>query len=183
MSDTSTNIMLDLETLDTSPYSIIVTIGAIKFDYLTKLPKFEELTEKNSFYRRLNIESSEKHGFTRSAETMEWWNKQDKAVRDEALTTEPRFDLKKVLKDFKIWAGDNTKIWSHGATFDCVILQEAYKIMNITPPWKYWDSRDTRTVYDLAGLKLNSANTKHHALNDCYDQILLLQESLTKLKI
>jgi len=51
-------------------------------------------------------------------------------------------------------------------------------------PWKFWQVRDTRTVYDLAGLSLKDLDqsNQHHALHDCLRQIDGIKRSLEKLK-
>lgn len=40
--------------------------------------------------------------------------------------------------------------WSHGVTFDLMILTLAYKQLGIKEPWHYSKMRDTRTLLDLA---------------------------------
>ena len=50
--------------------------------------------------------------------------------------------------------------------------------------WKFYNLRDTRTLYDLGKVFLrNIENNKHHSLYDCYNQILTLKEAFKNLKI
>ena len=66
------NVMLDLETLGTSPGCIILSIGAVFFD-------------KNGlgqeFYQTIDVQSSIDAGLTMSGGTFKWWMGQQGAVR------------------------------------------------------------------------------------------------------
>jgi hypothetical protein len=65
-----------------------------------------------------------------------------------------------------------------------VIMDEAYKRCGMVPPWKFWDERDTRTLYEVAGVKNWDLpkNSKHHALHDCYRQIVGVHMSMNRLR-
>ena len=78
------------------------------------------------------------------------------------------------------------KVWCHGASFDCVILQNAFDIYRMSTPWKFWNIRDTRTLYDIANIDLNEIKKEtsfasHHALSDCYNQIIGVNKAVKKL--
>lgn len=60
--------------------------------------------------------------------------------------------------------------------------------MNIEIPWKFWNSRDTRTVYDLAGIDMKKISVPdnykaHHALGDCLKQIEGLKQAFKILEV
>lgn len=178
-----TEIMVDLETLSTASNSIILSIGAVKFDRSFELPKIENC---EVFYRRINIDSCRKVGLVSSEDTINWWNKQDESVRYEALDNPDRSDLKDVLNDFSKWLGYNTfnkKIWGHGDDFDCVILDNAYKCCGLKTPWNFWNTRDTRTLFDIANININDfpITGAHHALNDAYRQVKCVKIAFSKL--
>lgn len=42
-------------------------------------------------------------------------------------------------------------IWSHGAAFDCAMLEDTYASLGLETPFSYRDIRDTRTLFTLAG--------------------------------
>lgn len=176
------HIMLDIETLGTSSNSIILTIGAIKFKPTTPIDSIENC---DTFYRRIDIESCRKVGLISEEQTVKWWNSQDSSVKFEALENQDRLPLTQVLLEFTKWFGKSVKIWGHGDDFDCVILTNAYKACNLTPPWKFWNTRDTRTLFDLARVNIKSfcQDNIHHALHDSYRQILATQESLKILNL
>jgi len=172
--------MIDLETLSTRPNAVILVLAAVKFNRTGKIRKLEDM---DTFYHRITINSCEEKGMHTDPETQKWWDKQDREVREEAFG-EPREDLSVVLRKFIEWYGDAKTPWSHGATFDLVILNDAFRRCNLEAPWKFWDCRDTRTLYDIAGVKnwdLPQAS-KHHALYDCDRQIWGVKESIRRLQ-
>ena len=172
--------MLDLETLGTLSNSVILTIGAIKFDPEKTISSLEDC---NTFYKRITISSCKDVGLVSEESTIQWWNSQDVNVRYEAIDNQDRLPLQQVLLEFTKWFGNSKKIWGHGDDFDCVIMANAYQACNLTPPWKFWNTRDTRTLYDLANVNLKnfSQDNIHHALHDSYRQILALQKSYNNL--
>ena len=76
---------------------------------------------------------------------------------------------------------DHKYIWANSPSFDCIILENAYKSCNLEIPWKFWNLRDCRTVYDLGKINLKSVSAvKHNALDDCYNQIIALSNFFCK---
>ena len=175
------NIMLDLETLSTRSDAVIIVIGAIKFSRKGKTPRLDEM---DTFYRRITVKSCEKAGLRIDQSTIDWWKQQDKDVRYEALENPDRVSLEDALRDFSKWFGDaKTCVWGNGADFDCTILGEAFSRIEMQIPWKFFLTRDCRTLFDLAGIKKSDLPTglEHHALHDCYRQIIGVKLSLKNL--
>lgn len=172
--------MLDLETLSTRGHAAILVIAAIKFDRGDNLPKIDE---SDKFYAKISLDSCHSVGLHIDKQTIKWWDEQDPVVRKEVFS-EPREDLETVLTRFKTWYSNADKIWSNGATFDIPILAEAYARCKMEPPWKFWLARDTRTLYDLAGVTQKDlpAGNLHHALHDCWRQIWGVKESLKRIR-
>ena len=52
------------------------------------------------------------------------------------------------------------------------------------PPWVFWDVRDTRTLYDIGKVYVNSLpkGNAHHAVHDCYRQIVGVHRALRNLE-
>lgn len=182
-------IMLDLETLSVRPNAVIVVIGAIKFNRYDELP--EKIDEKclrnlNTFYERVHIESCQELGMCIDDATLSWWEAQDKDAKHEALQNPKRLPLKTALAKFSKWFGTEsyTKIWGNGSSFDCTILGEAYKRCNMTPPWKFWMERDLRTILDIGRIRVSDLPQykKHHALYDCYRQIIGFQRAFKNIR-
>lgn len=159
-----THIMVDLETMGSRPGSVIASIGAVVFD-----PVAGTLGE--AFYRTIKLSSCADVGLRFDGDTVGWWLRQGDEARA-ALFVEPS-PLAAVLNEFYAWwrARNGAFFWSHGANFDDPILAEAFRAIGGGPPWKYWDSRCTRTVFDLAGVKPDRAAGVHHtALDDAKAQ-------------
>lgn len=170
------DVMVDLETLSTSPNSHILTIGAIRFARSKTTKKLEQM---DAFYRRISFESNDLLNRHKSSPTITWWMEQTKDARKEAFAKSSRVELRRALEDFISWFGDSKYLWCHGAAFDAVILEDAMRQCGLEPPFKYWNVRDTRTVYDLHKIELrkHKSGTAHHALHDCYSQIEALRNA------
>jgi len=192
-------VMIDLETLSVRPDSAILIIAAIKFDRNEKWSQKAKLVPKEEqscrliegvagvhcFYKRIDLLSCLELGMRISPETQAWWSTQDENIRKEAFGPENRIVLKEALKQFSEWFGDSKLIWGHGDDFDCTILGEAYERCSMEKPWKFWNTRDTRTLFDLASVRMSDLPTenKHHALYDCYRQIIGVQLAIKKLNL
>lgn len=178
-----TDVMMDLETLSVRPHAAIIIIGAIRFnrgEIWDKNIDARDLEKLDVFYRRININSCVNYGLHIDESTEKWWKGQDPDVQYEALQHPDRVTLKTALTEFKEWFGSDrrTKIWGNGSGFDCTVLGEAYTRCGVEKPWKFWMERDFRTVMDMAGLYASDLPQyiKHHALWDCYRQIIGFQQ-------
>ena len=171
--------MLDIETLSTKPNALILTIGAIKFNRNQDIKNIEEL---ETFYVRIDKNSCKNLNMDISKETLDWWHSQSEEYKYEALLNKDRVNIDIGLKNLSKFIGNTKYIWSNSPNFDCVILEYAYRVCNLEIPWKFYNLRDTRTVYDLGNVSLKTiGKTKHHALYDCYNQILTLNQAFKNL--
>lgn len=170
----SGDVMVDIETLAVSPDATILTIGAQGFD-----PFSDRFTDE-TFYARITLESQEDRAVDDS--TVEWWSNQNEEAREEAFGEENRIPLKEALEQLTpiLWKAE--RIWANGVTFDMVILEHAYKTNGLNMPWKYFQVMDARTIYKIANRRASLSNS-HNALEDCVNQIDMLQKSLKELGI
>lgn len=157
-----TDIMLDLETFGIRPGCVIRSIGAIVFN-----PKTGHLGSE--FYVNVDRASCELLGMHVDASTEAWWKRQSLQARA-ALEVDPK-PLSDALWSFSAWWSTNggERIWSHGANFDQPIMEAAYPLVGMQAPWSFWNSRCTRTLYDIAGVdtrKMSAGEVKHNALDD-----------------
>lgn len=175
--------MLDLETLSTRMNAVVLVIAGIKFDRSIPI-KTPDYKDSNVFYRRIDLASYKNLDCHIDPETEAWWKKQSKEVQEEVFGKgKERISLRQALLEFKNWFGNSKQIWSNGNTFDIPILSEWFSKLNIPIPWKFYNSRDTRTIYELAGIKSFDLpqDNLHNALYDCWRQIVGVNKSYLKL--
>lgn len=164
--------MIDIETLDVQPTATILTIGAQAFD-----PLSEEFYD--SFYARINIDNQTDR--TVDDGTVDWWGKQPAAAQAEAFGEEDRVELKDALEDLHKLAWNANRVWANGIAFDMTILENAYKSFDMPLPWQYYKVMDARTIYNIANA--GRLGNSHHALEDCVNQVVLLQKAFNKLGV
>jgi exodeoxyribonuclease VIII len=165
--------MIDLETMSTSHNATILTLGAVIFDpFSNKI--FEEL------YFRIDIDVQAEMGRDVSDDTLDWWSKQDPEIMLEAFSDDDRLPLDEAMDKFHKFVWNCDKVWSHGAVFDIVILEDLLRQMKRIEPWKFWNCRDTRTLFDLADPEMPQT-AKHNALEDARRQAIGVQNVYRKL--
>lgn len=174
-----THCMLDLETWGTRPGCSIRSIGAVIFD-----PWQSGLGAE--FYANVDGESCSSAGLTVDPDTAEWWESQSPEARAHLRGTRRTLDYALTLVSAFWRANGATFIWGHGASFDPPILEACFRAVGTPVPWKFWDIRDTRTLFDLANVSLKDfprAGTHHNALDDAKHQALAVQAAYKKLGI
>jgi hypothetical protein len=168
------SLMIDIETIGVAPAATILTIAAQSFD------PFGDGYYDQSYYARITLESQEDRTIDQG--TLDWWATQPDAAREEAFNEQGRVPLDQALDELGKLIWHSKFLWCQGPTFDCTILEHAYKSYNKPIPWQYYRVRDSRTVFSLWP-DLEKPPTSHHALEDCRRQIKLLQETLAYFNI
>ena len=155
------HIMLDLETLGNNPNSVIVAIGAVAFDS-------NGITDE--FYCAVDSESCVQSGLTMDASTVEWWMEQSVEARA-VFADENKVSIQQALLNFSEFCGKDDFVWGNGASFDNVILSNAYKKCRLPQPWMFWNDRCYRTIKSIyRNLALQRIGTYHNALHDAESQ-------------
>lgn len=186
------NVMLDLETLSNKSDAVVVQIAAVMFEPLTGVVGAE-------FNQVVDLEDSMIYG-TLNGETLKWWMQQPEEARA-IFNSKGTTTLESALLSFTDWITKNSDmkteegspdaiVWGNGATFDNVILNNAYEELGLTPPWSFYNSRDLRTVVDL-GITIKDVNPKkeltfegipHNALDDAKHQVKYLCSIIKSLR-
>lgn len=155
------NVMVDLETLGNGSHSVIISMGAVRFN---------ETGLFDVFYRRVDPQSCVDVGLRSDMSTIMWWMQQSDEAR--AAFKEKGDHIADVLAEFAVWMPRNACLWGNGATFDNVILSNAYKAVALPQPWEFWNDRCYRTMKnlfkDVPAPKFDGA--KHNALDDAIHQ-------------
>lgn len=173
--------MIDIETLSTKNNALILTIGAIKFK---RYEEFKELKNMETFYIRVDIKSCKSLNMHVDDKTLEWWESQSEDAKYEVFINKDRNHIKDALIKLSEFLKGHKYIWANSPSFDCIILENAYVLCGLEIPWKFWNLRDCRTIYDLGKINLKSVSVvKHNALDDCYNQINALLKSLNNLRV
>ena len=163
------HVMLDLETMSTMSNAAIVAIGAVVFD-----PDTGEMG--GTFYCNVDLESSAAYGLHIHGGAVMWWLERSEEARMALLAD--RLPLDEALRRFTryLQAFGEVFVWGNGATFDNVILANAYEAAGLERPWSYKNDRDVRTIEGLGQEICNAAEEReragihHHALDDAIYQ-------------
>ena len=113
-------MMIDLETMDTKPSCIVLSIGAVVWETVDTGHGGLDWHVLRRFYRILDIQSQADKKRTVSESTIVWWQRQDANARDEAFSV-VRQPVTGALDDFRRFADQNggvTVFWANPATFD-----------------------------------------------------------------
>lgn len=165
--------MVDLETFDNTPTSLILSIGACKFY------KAGSGFVGQHFHAFVDPVDAQKCGLTISAGTVDWWMDpaRDAARADLMSHSKERVPLRVALTRFAAWLDGDRPVWGNGATFDNAILTNAYKAVGIKQPWSFWNDRCYRTMKSqYPDIKLERIGVHHSALGDALSQAQHLQQ-------
>ena len=119
--------MIDIETIGVAPAATILTIAAQAFD------PFGNGHYPQQYYARISLESQEDRTIDQG--TVDWWATQPAAARDEAFNEQGRIPLDQALDELGKLIWNSKFLWCQGPTFDCTILEHAYKSLSKSIPW------------------------------------------------
>lgn len=171
------DIMIDIESLDTTPNCVILTIGAVLFD-----PKGDGISERLELRPTIE-EQTTTYNRSINPDTVRWWGNQSPEAIEDALGDQNRMAFKDCMDVLYHFCWNHRSVWSHGAPFDVVVMESAFTQLGIKIPWPYYSVRDTRTLFDLTRVKLSDGGhvTKHTAIDDAEHQALTVQRAYKKL--
>lgn len=171
--------MLDLESLGTKTNSVILTLGAVKFDIYSNAEPYQPL------YLKFDVDEQIALGRFVDEGTLQWWGNQSAEVRDEALSDEDRIDCNTALDQLNKFLVGVDDIWAQGPVFDIPMLESLMQDLNRPRPWHYWQIRDSRTLFKLGGDPRREMDSQglHNALADAYNQAKAVQMIIKKLNI
>lgn len=178
------HVMLDCETLGLAPGNAVRSIGACFFKPVSPAGRDPAELIGEIFYRNVTRESCEARGLTVDLNTVAWWERQSAEAQEMLLKDQVPLD--QALWELSAWWDKNGAeyVWSHGANFDQPLLEACYRVCGMQAPWQYYNSRCTRTVYDMARLDTRDfqfTGVKHHALDDAIHQAKMVQVAVSRL--
>lgn len=190
----SRNVMVDIETLDTIPNSVILYINAIHFNIET-----QEIHD--SINIPISIDSCLKSDMSINADTLLFWINGKEEVKNEVINNSRKFNIKKGLLMFKDFLtnlhdinGENNSnihlnelnIWSKDPQFDLAIIKNSInKILNQDVFWNIRKERSVRTILafnESFGKEIKEKyESNHHPYYDSIVQIKTISEILNKI--
>ncbi len=162
--------IIDTETLDKTPRSIITEIGAVIFRR-SDFQIVETLDIRLDIYDQLATRQVSK-------DTIEFHRKKG-TLPDKATGTLPFIAAAK-LQDL-IQRHNPVRVWIQGTCFERPLIQDFFEDLGQSLPWDFLKSADARTVWNLAFPGQRHPSRPHHALADALATLPDIINSLQKL--
>lgn len=180
-----TDLMIDIETLDTRPTAVVLSIGAVVFNRKDPTVPFEEL--ELTFGTKDCRASQVERGRTIDKSTVAWWKQQSPAAQQvlREKNVDGVFQALELLEGFIKSQPVEMMVWGNGATFDCVITGSLFESYGMERPWKYWNERCFRTMKGEHGHiidPIHMEGTSHRAVDDAVYQARVLTAIYTELQ-
>lgn len=175
------DVMVDIETLSSKRDAVILSIGAVRFNWMEFTG--QDIPDDEKLYVRVDAQSCVDAGLGVEVGTVLWWMRQGAEARAEFK--KPGLPLERALGDLAdFYRAGRGKVWGNGSDFDNVILANAYDKTGLPLPWKYWDHRCHRTMVGEAGKGIPKPRkgTYHNALDDAVNQAVHLSMILRRMR-
>ncbi len=164
------DMMIDIETLDIRPTTVILSIGAVAFT------RWGDTETWGQFNVRISTDSNLMHGRTIGEHTIKWWNEQSiearRAVFDVPYSEQKPLETALAHLSYFMEEYNVKNVWANGITFDISALEDAYRSTGLKIPWNYYDVHDYRTIKNLFGESgdIVRPTVAHNALADALAQ-------------
>ena len=165
------HVMLDIETLATTPDAVVMSVGVVKFDPHTGTPY-------NKTLWRPDIDEQTERDRHVSESTLEWWAKQPDHIQEDTFSDEGRIPVVEFMKELNRYCVGMEKIWCQGPQFDMLILENLYIQWGHHFGWQFWQVMDCRTLFQLMPTDPRKAIQQdlHSADADAYYQAIGVQQ-------
>lgn len=169
------NVMVDLETLGTTPGCVILSLAAVPFS-----EESDSILLRAPFYKKIAKESCEEYGLFSEDKTIAWWEIQSAEARKEAFSGTAL--LPNVLLQFSDYLNElamlynikttDIRMWGNGASFDIPVLEAAYRACDMAVLWRYSNSLCYRTMKKMFPqvAEIDFGGMQHNALFDALHQ-------------
>ena len=165
------HVMLDIETLATTPDAVVMSVGVVKFDPHSGTPYSKTLW-------RPDIDQQTERDRHVSESTLEWWSKLPQHIQDDAFSEDGRIPVTEFMKELNRYCVGADKIWCQGPQFDMLILENLYIQWGHHFGWQFWQIMDCRTLFQLMPVDPRKAIQQdlHSADADAYYQAIGVQQ-------
>ena len=183
-------VMLDLESLDLGPKSVVTQVGIIA------VPADNPDEEIRRIDQYLPVQPQIQLGRSMSFSTIFWWMGQEEKARMrfidndgddmEELLALVRSVHRKLTDLINSVGRKNVEIWARGPQFDVVNLETLFSDCGLDTPWNYDSVMDLRTMLKLAGVDKTDVDmtgiVPHVAIEDCRFQLRCYVEGIKRLR-
>lgn len=152
-------MMVDIETLSVRPNAYVASIGIVVFNERGIIMSAQ-----------FSLEPREKHPDEHiDVNTVKFWMGQDKEAKDKLFgDCDADRALRCLYEAYRNFTCE--ELWARGPQFDVCAIENLMRIRGFTPPWKYYEIRDLRTVLKKDNL-VPFEGTKHVAEDDALHQV------------
>ena len=175
------HLMIDLETLDTSPTAVVTSVALVVFN-----PFSDAVTEQFSF--QLDVQEQLDTGGTVSASTLQFWMSQMQVSNVSPADVVPTIETSLFEREEQLleWLGDHGEfdgVWAQGINFDLPVLKSLFPNVELCDYNKVRDSRTLINECKRFGFEAPGRVGKHHdPVDDCITQIRRVQAAYTFLE-
>jgi 3' exoribonuclease, RNase T-like len=169
------HVMVKLETASTEYNAGILCIAAVKFN-------LDSSSESEEFVAYINPVTLSGLGLSIDRQTLSW-------VRDNRpdvweFCRESSNDLVSGLGLFGKFIGStvtDSEMWGNGSDFVFPVLKSSFKAVDMSLPYKFYKSRDLRTVMALSGVNTKDfLDDSSSSLEICRQQVNMLKHIVGK---
>lgn len=163
------HVMVDIEALGTTDDGLIVSVGAVKFDW-----KSLKIVETKMWH----LDLDDQPGRVLNANTLKWWLSQPEEVQKQ-LTHPERSKSQEFIEEFDTFCNNTSKFWAMGVYFDFFHLENFYKTNNAKWGYsrtRYLDAKPIRFLLKKAGITVERQGAHHNALDDAVYQTQIIIE-------
>lgn len=166
--------MIDLETLGVASDSVILSIGAVKFN----MYPFIIL---DRFHVGLDTEEQEKKGRRAYSNTCFWWMQQNQDAREKINKIYKQHPIEVLGGLQKFIGNDCSSVWGNGAMFDNALVLSLAESFSCQRPWSYKLDCCYRTMKNIYPnvAPPERVGTHHDALDDAEFQAIHLDMIFT----
>lgn len=159
------HLMTDIETLDTKPTGVILSVAMVAFD-----PQSGEM--ETILNADMDAGQQVLEGRTVGKDTVEWWLQQDYKARRRAFAPDIVMNPRNVSDMIVNRVGAYPHLWANDPDFDYVFLQDFIRAYHPDFKWPFWKHRSVRTIKAFCPSIDYFYNVKaHDPLEDCKHQI------------
>lgn len=162
-------IMVDLETLGSTPGCSIIAIGAVACT--------ADGWISDELYVVVSRVSCATHGLHEDPDTLDWWSRQSDEARGVlAMSDDPEsaMSLPEALDELNRFVSrqpGQPLVYGNGSDFDNAILASAARAARMKLAWRFWNNACYRTIKRRTPwVAIERTGTHHNALDDARSQ-------------